>query len=279
MNNTLAYIKQALGNHFQPEEIRSLTHLIFKETCQFEPHQLLLYKDKELSEATREQIKRIVERLLANEPIQYILGKTTFYDYTFHVTPAVLIPRPETEELVDLIVHSEKAEGLQLLDVGTGSGCIAISLAKQLKQAKVTALDISHEALEVARTNALANKADVNFIQEDILSYDGAELEKLDFIVSNPPYVTYQEKDEMKQNVLAYEPHTALFVTNNDPLLFYRAIAQFGLRNLKEGGRLYFEINSTLGQETLKLLIEVGYHECTLIKDLSQRDRIIKALR
>lgn len=279
MNNTIAYIKQALGNHFQPEEVRSLTHLILKDVCNFEPHQILLHKDKELSEVTREQIRQIVNRLLAYEPIQYILGSTSFYGYSFKVTPAVLIPRPETEELVDLIVHEEHAENLRLLDIGTGSGCIAISLAKQLKQPVVSALDISEKALEVAKSNADANQADVRFIHRDILSSDDLQLEKQDVIVSNPPYVMNREMEAMKQNVLDYEPHNALFVPDEDPLLFYRTIALFGIRYLKEGGRLYFEINAALGQETKALISELGYRDCILSKDLSQRDRIIKATR
>lgn len=279
MNNTIAYIKQALGNRFQPEEIRSLTHLILKDICNLEPHQILLHKDKDLSEATREQIKGIVDRLSAHEPIQYILGATSFYGYTFKVTPAVLIPRPETEELVDLIIQEEDKEGLHLLDIGTGSGCIAISLAKHLKHPVVSALDISADALEVARCNAETNQAEVHFIQQDILDSKEVEMEKQDIIVSNPPYVMIREKEAMEQNVVAYEPHGALFVSDEDPLLFYRAIALFGMRNLKDGGRLYFEINSALGEETKELLSETGYRDCTLIKDLSQRDRIIKATR
>lgn len=279
MNNTIAYIKQALGTHFEPEEIRSLTHLILKEVCNLEPHQILLHKDKDLSEATRKQIEGIVDRLCAHEPIQYILGTASFYGYTFKVTSAVLIPRPETEELVDLIIHEEQTEGLHLLDIGTGSGCIAISLAKQLKRPVTSALDISAEAIKVAKNNAEGNQAEVRFIQHDILNSEGFKIDKQDVIVSNPPYVMNQEKEAMKQNVLAYEPHDALFVSDEDPLLFYREIAAFGIRNLKNGGRLYFEINSSLGKETKELVSRMGYRDCILIKDLSQRDRIIKATR
>ncbi len=279
MNITIAYIKQALAHHFQPEEIKSLTHLILKEICHLEPHQILLHKDKDLSEATRKHIREIADRLSTHEPIQYILGTTSFYNYTFKVTPAVLIPRPETEELVDLIVRREQAEGLRLLDVGTGSGCIAVSLAKQLKHPVVSALDVSTEALEIAKSNAENNQAAIRFIQQDILNCRDLVIEKQDVIVSNPPYVRIQERDAMQRNVLAYEPHLALFVSNDDPLLFYRAIALFGLRNLKDGGRLYFEINSTLGKETKELISGMGYRDCTLIQDLSQKDRIITATR
>lgn len=279
MNNTIAYIKQALGTHFEPEEIRSLTHLILKEICHLEPHQILLHKDKDLSAVTREQISRIVDRLCAHEPIQYILGSVSFYGYTFKVTPAVLIPRPETEELVDLIIQEEQEGGLRLLDIGTGSGCMAISLAKQLESPVVSALDISEAALEVAKYNAELNQVNVHFIQQDILRSEAFQLEQQDVIVSNPPYVMNREKDAMQQNVLAYEPHGALFVPDDDPLLFYRAIGEFGLRNLKAGGRLYFEINSALGEETKALIAGMGYRNCTLLKDLSKRDRIIQAIR
>lgn len=279
MNNTIASIKQALGTHFQPEEIRSLTHLILKEVCHLEPHQILLYKDKDLSAGTREQIEGIVTRLCAHEPIQYILGSVSFYGYTFKVTPAVLIPRPETEELVALIVQEEQEGGLRLLDIGTGSGCIAISLAKQLESPVVSALDISDSALDVAQYNAEANQVQIHFIRQDILNNNDLQIQRQDIIVSNPPYVMNREKEVIQRNVLDYEPHGALFVPDDDPLLFYRAIGEFGIHNLKAGGRLYFEINSALGEATKALIAGMGYRNCTLIKDISKRDRIIKAIR
>lgn len=279
MNETIAYIRQALENLFQPEEIRSLTRLIFREVCGLEPHQIILYKDKDLSDATRDRIKRIADRLAQHEPIQYILGTTTFYGYTFRVTPAVLIPRPETEELVDLIVHEEQTEGLRLLDIGTGSGCIAISLAKQLEKAIVYALDISAEALKVAAHNAETNGARVRFIQQDILHDEDWPEEAPDIIVSNPPYVMNRESKEMEERVLAHEPHSALFVPDENPLLFYRAIAHFGLCHLKTSGRLYFEINAALGNETRDLMVHLGYRDSRIIKDMAGKDRIIKAIR
>lgn len=279
MNEIIAYIKETLDDLFLPEEIRSLTHLIFREVCGFEPYQLILDKDKELSEATRERIKRITDRLAQREPIQYILGSTRFYGHAFKVTPAVLIPRPETEELVDRIVREERVEGLRLLDIGTGSGCIAISLEKQLRKPWVYALDISAEALEVATHNAIVNEASVHFIRQDILNEPDWTEEALDIIVSNPPYVMDREREEMEEHVLAHEPHGALFVPDEDPLLFYRTIARFGLHHLKEGGRLYFEINAALGDETRDLIAGLGYTDCLLIKDMAGKDRIIKAIR
>lgn len=279
MNDTISYLKETLKDHFQPEEVKSLVHLIMKEICDLEPHQILLNKDKDLSAAEKELIRVIAERLCKQEPIQYILGHTLFYGYRFHVTPSVLIPRPETEELVETIIRDEQAEGLNILDVGTGSGCIAISLAKELKQASVSAIDISEEALTIAMENAVKNNADVYFLKTDILNDVLFKEEELDIIVSNPPYVLMNEKPEIRQNVLDHEPHTALFVPDEDPLLFYRAIAHFGTKHLKKGGRIYFEINASLGKETLELLQSTGYKNCILIKDLSGRDRIIKAIR
>ncbi|MDD4514864.1 peptide chain release factor N(5)-glutamine methyltransferase [Massilibacteroides sp.] len=279
MNDTIAYLRKTLENQFPPEEIRSLTHLIMKEVCHLEPHQLILDKDRDLSEAMKGQIKSIVERLLRKEPIQYILGTTVFYGNEFFITPSVLIPRPETEELVDLIVRTEKTEKLNVLDIGTGSGCIAISLANALDHAKVTGIDISEEALSLARSNATRNKAKVSFLSFDVLTEKMYPDHKLDIIVSNPPYVMEKEKEEMKPNVLEYEPHLALFVSNHDPLVFYRAIAEFGLLHLNNSGRIYFEINEALGNETVELLIQKGYRDCILVKDLAGKDRIIKALR
>lgn len=279
MNETLTYVKATLKDYFRPEEIRSLTHLLFKEVCGLEPHQLLLYKDKDLSNAEKEKIRSITERLIKNEPIQYLLGKAICYDFIFLVNPSVLIPRPETEELIDLIVRRERTKGLQLLDIGTGSGCIAISLAKALDEPDVSAIDISADALQVAQQNAKINQAKVRFFQMDILKSADLPVNELDIIVSNPPYVMNGEKTSMRPNVLDYEPHTALFVSDNDPLVFYREIARLGKTHLKCGGRIYFEINAALGIETQELLVNEGYRDCCLVKDISGKDRILYATR
>lgn len=279
MNSILAYIKEALADQFPPEEIRSLSHLILRTVCHLEPHQILLHKDTDLSDAEKQRIRSIVERVAGQEPIQYITGSTSFYGRDFRVTPAVLIPRPETEELVELIVRDEKAEGLQLLDIGTGSGCIAISLAKELARPVVYAIDISREALAVAKENARANNAAVTFAIADILNGAPCLSEPLDLIVSNPPYVADSEREEMKENVLAHEPHVALFVPDEDPLLFYRAIAGYGLSNLRKGGRIYVEINAAFGEATRQLFTDAGYADSSLIRDMSGKDRIIKATR
>lgn len=217
----------------------------------------------------------LIKTLKTGKPIQYALGFAEFYGLSFQVTPSVLIPRPETEELVDWILNTVKGEA-NLLDIGTGTGCIAITLQKELPAAKVTALDVSEAALEVAQKNAVLNQVKVNFMLQDILVYDGAGL-KYDVIVSNPPYVKEDEKPQMHFNVLENEPHLALFVSNEDPLVFYRAIADFAFRNLNKGGYLFFEINEYLGPQMLELLSGKLFTDMELRKDMQGKDRMIKA--
>ncbi|WP_430467894.1 peptide chain release factor N(5)-glutamine methyltransferase [Winogradskyella ouciana] len=229
----------------------------------------------------------VLEELKQQKPIQYILGETEFYGLNFKVNEHVLIPRPETEELVDWIVkcHSERSEESQIkiLDIGTGSGCIAISLAKNLPHAKVYALDVSKEALAIARKNAEINKVDIEFIKADILNEMSWNLEfknlEFDTIVSNPPYVRNLEKIEIKPNVLDNEPHLALFVEDENPLQFYKAITKFAVENLKPKGQLFFEINQYLGDETKQLLIDSGLCEVELKKDLNGNDRMLKGIK
>ena len=216
--------------------------------------------------------------LVDQKPIQYILNKTTFYGLDFIVNIDVLIPRPETEELVDWIINDNKSiKNLNILDIGTGSGCIAISLAKNLDKSNVTALDISKQAIKIANKNADNNKVFIDFIEEDILNSNYQFTNKLDVIVSNPPYVRDLEKQEINDNVLKNEPHLALFVSDENPLLFYNAIADFSLKNLKENGILYFEINQYLGKETVDLLKNKGFKNIILKKDIFNNDRMIKA--
>ena len=210
------------------------------------------------------------------EPLQYVVGTAPFGNLTFEVTPSTLIPRPETLELVEWVAADEQVRpALRLLDIGTGSGCIAISLAKLLPQATVSAWDISAEALAVARRNAERNGVAVDFKQVDVLHV--TEAETYDCIVSNPPYICEAEKAEMTDSVLLHEPHTALFVPNTDPLRFYRAIAQLALSNLSPGGTLYFEINRAYGAETCNLLRDLGFCDVELRKDFYGNDRMVKA--
>ncbi len=216
------------------------------------------------------------ERLLNNEPIQYIIAKAWFYKYPFYVNKNVLIPRPETEELVANIIKENTDPTPSIIDIGTGSGCIAISLQKNINSV-VTAIDISKEALLIAKQNAEELKAVIHFKQLNFLDTNQwNELGMFDIIVSNPPYIRYDESDEMRNNVLQHEPHLALFVENNDPLIFYRLIAQFGKSHLNSNGTIWLEINEALGNETKELMEQYSYH-ASIIKDLQGKERIIKA--
>ena len=281
MTETVAFIQNTLQNYYPLSEIKAFTRLIMERVCYIQPHQFLLCKDKELSEKEKSEIHNIVERLTKYEPIQYIFGKTDFYGFEFEVNPSVLIPRPETEELVELILRDyPKKKELEVLDVGTGSGCIAITLKKLLNKAQVYALDISEEALKTARRNAVNNRTQITFFQKDILTpsetADSIE-EEFDIIVSNPPYVMEKEKTNMEANVLDYEPSLALFVPDDDPLLYYHRITLFAEQKLKKKGYIYFEINSQLGAQTVKMLRTMEFKNVELIQDLSGKDRFVKA--
>lgn len=280
MQTAIQYIKNQLNQIYPETEIKSLTRIILSYVCNLQFHEIITRKDSKIPPKEYALIEKIVSELQHHKPIQYIIGETEFYGLPFQVNPNVLIPRPETEELVDLIIHHHKNESVKIIDIGTGSGCIAISLARFLSNADVSAIDISEEALNTAKRNAEINQVRVNFLQLDILSdFPEEDLSgSLDLIVSNPPYVTQEEKKQMEANVLEYEPHLALFVPEKQPLLFYNHIADFGLKKLKKGGHLYFEINSTLGKETSRLISEKGYSQVTLIKDISSKDRIIHAI-
>ncbi|WP_080905288.1 peptide chain release factor N(5)-glutamine methyltransferase [Parabacteroides sp. Marseille-P3160] len=282
MIETVAFIHHALEGHYAPHEIKSLTRILLEQVCGISPHQQILHKDNELSVTEKEQIHRFVKRLQTGEPIQYLLGRAEFLGLSLRVNPAVLIPRPETEELVDRILRTEKGKALRILDIGTGSGCIAIALAKFLPESRVTALDLSPEALDIARSNATEQQVTIRFIQADILRTKETEAllsQPFDLIISNPPYVLESEKAMMEPNVLDYEPATALFVPDNDPLLFYRSIAETGLSLLRPGGSLYFEINARCGAITLDMLRRKSYSSIELSQDLSGKDRFIKAIR
>lgn len=228
----------------------------------------------------------IVKRLNNHEPIQYILGETTFYGRRFLVDDSVLIPRPETEELVDYICQWERTtrrvgDEKKVVDIGTGSGCIAISLAKELSNAQVWGYDVSEKALATAQKNADLNQtSNVSFEKVDILQYLSKEVQtelRFDIIVSNPPYVTKQEAAQMRSNVLNFEPHLALFVEDNDPLIFYLAIARFAFQTLKEDGLVVLEINESLGEETAEVFRQTGFSETEVLKDLHQKNRFVKA--
>lgn len=233
-----------------------------------------------LTTAQQTLLNDIIHRLQLGEPLQYIEGKALFNGIEFAVTPAVLIPRPETAELVDWIVTEHTTQVARILDLGTGSGCIAISLSQQMPQAAVEACDISTEALEVAQTNNLRNGTSVTFFHHDILSIDTPLPHPYDILVSNPPYIKQSEAADMESHVTQWEPHTALFVPDNDALRFYRAIAEIGQTDaLKPGGEIYVEINQALGKETVELFKSYGYKEVTLRKDIYGNDRMIKCYK
>jgi release factor glutamine methyltransferase len=262
---------------YEEQEKANIAYLVLEDLFGITKTDLLL--DKNIKDYKPGILKDIINRINNAEPVQYILGHTEFYGRKFIVNKHVLIPRPETEELVDLVIkENRKRKDLAILDIGTGSGCIAVSLKKEMAQAKITAIDISAEALKVAKLNANDLKADVSFIKADILS----ESEKLtdlkfDIIISNPPYVRNSEKELMHQNVLGYEPETALFVSDKDPLLFYRTIIELSVKHLFPGGSCYFEINESYGNEMKDLLKSNHFSDIRILQDLRAKDRIATA--
>lgn len=269
---------QQLSTIYSPGEASSLVRLIFEERFGLSLTDILLGKDNNLSANEGKELQNIVERLLKNEPIQYILGYTTFCGLRLKVAPGVLIPRPETEELVEWIVADyPQRKGLRILDIGTGSGCIALALAHG--GCDVEAWDVSVEALAIAWENAELTGQNVLFCKKDILQeFSDDEAPRYDVIVSNPPYICQHEAADMECNVLDYEPHQALFVPDDDPLLFYRAIVRFARRTLTEGGALYFEINRAYVSEMLEMLAFEGFGELEARKDQFDNDRMLKAV-
>jgi len=270
----------ALKDDYPSTEIRQFIRLIFEDLLGFSSTDLMLKGDTVLLDDQLNSLNDITDRLKKHEPIQYIIGTTEFYGLTFNVKPGVLIPRPETEELVDWILKDDSVDKSKLLDIGTGSGCIALSLKSNWPNAEVQAWDFSPQALEIAQENGQKLNLDVHFLLQDVLKVQPDEQEdRFSCIVSNPPYVRELEKIMMDENVLVHEPHSALFVDDHDPLIFYRTIARLGLTLLKEGGSLFFEINEYLGEEMRTLLLDLGYHSVICRKDLSGKDRMMKAVR
>ena len=276
MNKIVAYIRSRLQPYYTAEEVSALSRIVCCDLLGQAPTDYYLGKDIVLSSKKEQELEDILQRLSRFEPLQYIEGRTLFLGREFWVAPGVLIPRPETEELVELMLKEIPADA-RILDVGTGSGCIAISLAKELPDALVTAWDVSPEALSVARANARKLQADVRFVECDVLACQVDEVGLYDVIVSNPPYVTEAEKADMEPNVLQWEPSLALFVPDDDPLRFYRRIAVLGRDMLADGGQLYFEINRAYGREMVEMLRAMGYVGVRVEKDLSQNDRFVIA--
>lgn len=277
VNRIAKHIKENLGSYYPAGEVAAFTRIIVTEMLGIPQMTFFLKDNVELTHEQEATLEDAINRLQKHEPIQYIQGYSDFCGLRFKVTPATLIPRPETSELVEWVA-SEATGNERILDIGTGSGCIAVSLANKMPQSKVTAWDISNEALAVATENSRSNGTEVLFEQVDILAYRPEE-NLFDIIVSNPPYIKENEKSAMHSNVLDWEPHTALFVPDSDPLLFYRTIAKKGLTLLKPGGTLYFEINRAHGAETVEMLAGLGYTGIELRKDFAENDRMIKATR
>ena len=277
-----SYFIQELESIFGEDEAESFFYLILEEKHQLKRIDLALQIDLTFSENEIKVWNVILEQLKQEIPVQYILAKTSFYGLDFEVNKNVLIPRPETEELVDWIIKSNTkdsfSKNIKILDIGTGSGCIAISLAKNIANAQVFAIDVAENALATAEKNAQNNKVEVAFWNRNILETYDLE-EQFDIIVSNPPYVRNLEKEEIKKNVLDNEPHLALFVEDNDALIFYKKIAELAQKNLSENGQLYFEINQYLGKEMIDLLEKMNFKNIQLRKDIYGNDRMIFANR
>ena len=281
-----------LKNIQDEQEIESFFFILTEYLHNLKRIDVALNPDFEISDAAIEKWNAILAQLQQEKPIQYITREAWFYGLRFEVNENTLIPRPETEELVEWIIESQKSkvksQKFEILDIGTGTGCIPISLKANLPHVNVSAIDVSEKALEVARRNAVSNKVEINFIQTNILEVeDLSQLQtpnfqlptSFDIIVSNPPYVRNLEKEEIKKNVLDYEPHLALFVEDTDALLFYRKIAQLALKNLAPNGLLFFEINQYLGKETVELLKNLGLKNIELKKDIYGNDRMVKSSR
>lgn len=277
MQKSIEYIKQQLQGQYPDAEIRSFINLLLQKVTGFNRTQLIVNKNTIFSEEQTVLVQAFVEKLKKFVPLQYVLGETEFYGLQFQLTPEVLIPRPETEELIEWIAKLENQNShISILDLGTGSGCIAISLKNIFENASVFATDISDNALRVAKLNGHNLNLKVHFYQSDILKMQ-PEKNRWDVIVSNPPYIPVAEMKEMLANVVDYEPHTALFVPNEKPLLFYDAIAEYALNSLKPSGKLFFEIHRDFGTQCVEMLLSKGFSQIELKKDLSGNDRMIKA--
>lgn len=271
-------LRENLAGVYDPREIESMTRVIFEDVLLWKPVDIVMRDQEPLPSFFDTKLDGIIDRLLRHEPLQYILGKARFHGHSFAVTPATLIPRPETEQLVDMIVDQNPGSDLRVLDIGTGSGCIAISLARALKFAHVTAIDISPQALAVAQQNAAALKTRVSFVQQDILTTQ-APREAWDIIVSNPPYITMSERSAMERNVLDYEPGSALFVPDDNPMLYYRPIAAYASLALASAGRLYLEINRAMGSQVVQTLQQAGLKNIQLHNDFNGNPRFATATK
>ena len=278
MHQSIDYIRKELNGLYSLQETEALIRFIFSTWKKLDQTQLLL-KEIVITDKDKDFLCEVVRRLKNHEPIQYILGETEFYGLPFRLTPDVLIPRPETEELVDWILTSNIQSNPVIFDAACGSGCIAVSLKKNIPESVVLGCDISDKVLAVAKKNAALNHVAVDFFLMDLLNMEKKKLPEFDIIVSNPPYVMEAEKNKMEANVLDYEPHLALFAPASDPLAFYKAIVGLAVKRMKAGGSLYFEINCRFGKECIDILKENNFSNIKLRKDINGKDRMLKAVK
>jgi len=279
LKDLLPYYKRKLSQNYDQREIESIFFLVCFYLFNLSKIQVL-NNEKRLTESELLSQRDMVERLQKNEPLQYVLGYTEFYGLKINVTPATLIPRPETEELVDYILKDIGSKNnLAILDIGTGSGCIAIALKKNSPTSNVSALDFSDETLKVAKHNAVLNGVEINSWNENILESDLKTISDLDVIVSNPPYIPNSDKSSMHKNVLEHEPHSALFVDDSNPLIFFQRIIELGVLKLKSGGKIYFEIHPPFSEEIIRILKNLMYNEVVVVKDLGGTNRVVIATK
>ena len=274
-----SYLIRELEGIYPEPEINAIANIIIKSVFDLANLHHIYISDQVVNNVQAGIIINICSELKTGKPIQYVLGETTFYDCIIRLNSATMIPRPETEELVDLIIRENREYTGNIIDFGTGSGCIAVALAANLPGAVVTGTDISVEALGIAAENAMLNKVNVSFLKDDIFSFDPLIFNKAGIIVCNPPYIRNSEKHLMNKNVLEFEPHTALFVTDSDPLVYYNAILNKAIKILATGGKCYFEINEAMGKSVVSLLKSFRYNDIQIVNDINGKERIIKGTR
>jgi release factor glutamine methyltransferase len=271
------YLATELKGVYKKTEIRIVADMLIRTVTGITKLHQLYDETQHITSDEAQKITEFTEELKTGKPVQYVLGETTFYNCIIKVNSSTLIPRPETEELVDLIIKENKGFKGNIIDFGTGSGCIAIALAANLPFSVLTGIDISEDAIITAQENAIINNVNVTFIKDDIFSLGQISISKAGIIVSNPPYVRNSEKQFMSKNVLDFEPFLALFVTDNDPLIYYNALLKLADKLLLKNGRLYFEINEAMGKPLIQLFKSFGYSEIEIISDINNKERIIKA--
>ncbi len=274
-----SYLAMELEEIYAEQEISSIANIIIKTVIGLTKLHQLFNPELPVTSAQAGRIIEICQELKTGKPVQYILGETIFYNCLIRVNNATLIPRPETEELVDIVIRENINYHGKIIDIGTGSGCIAIALAANLPGTQVTGIDISDEVIRIAKENAQLNNVAVSFVKGDVFSFNYDIIDKAGIIVSNPPYVRNSEKDLMGKNVLDFEPHLALFVTDYNPLVFYQAILEVAENVLAPGGKLYFEINEALGDQMIRLLESFRYSEIQIVADINAKERIIKGIK